>query len=257
MICPSCQTSNRDGAKRCRNCGQVLPGAPQHFVPGQPLPPIPPQPIPAYPPQSLQAGTPAPGVPPLPPPPAKASLLGNVTKKQAGLGCLLLLVGFVFGIFGTIVVWSVSGASATPTPATAEKPETGFRPPTFKVSATDGKEVEFPQVLEGKAGVLAFWATDSGNDEQMNKLQALASDKLSVFAVNSKDSQATARKYAEGKGWNKITVLLDGDEAAKEAYQVTEVPTYFLIDKEGKIADKLGNLKAEELEGKVNDELLK
>lgn len=81
MTCPNCGLNNPDNAKFCGNCGTTL-------TPGAPGPS--PQP-PAYqPPPPYQAPY-QPGPYPAAPPPQ-----GNTAMKNVALGCLIVILIFLF-----------------------------------------------------------------------------------------------------------------------------------------------------------------
>ena len=112
-------------------------------------------------------------------------------------------------------------------------------------------------LIAAKPAVLVFWATDAQNDEEMGALQKAAVEKgIDAVAVDSKDNAVAARQYFEGKGWNRIMLLMDTEQRVKVLYDVSAAPVYFLIRKDGVIHDKLGITLKPDLERKL-DELIR
>jgi len=279
MNCPSCNTPNREGAKRCRNCGSVLsqsaapPYAPQ---PQQPLPPPHPQPAPQYQPQPPQAQQPL--------PPAQAAKRGGKAMpwRTIGIGCLLLFIGFLFGIAALLLVQAVnpSGATASPTvtavataltPAAATvttpvvaaptatptpaRPDKGAKAPTFTLKDTTGADKELNGLINGKFAVLVFWATGVPMTDTLPALKKFVDDNHGVvIGINSDDAVGKINKYVTDNGLSKFTMLLDGDGKIKEQYKITETPTYLLIGKDGTITERLGAAaKRDVLEAKLGE----
>lgn len=263
IACPNCRTENRDSAKRCKNCGAILP-QPQ-VAPPAAAPAYSPQP--AYPPQSFGQ--------PMPPPQAlapKRSALASIPWASVGIGCLLLLIGFLLGVASLLVFNTVTGSGPAPTltPTLTATPTAGSTPaavaPTPAPTRPGSKYIDVtlkniddqPQTLSAlianKFAVVVFWTSDAKNDDAMTFLQNTVSDKPDKFvaiAINPKENRGIVKSYQQDKHLDKIAMLID-EGVAKTAYGVTNLPTYVLIGKDGVIADRLENASVQDLQNKVN-----
>lgn len=278
MVCPYCQNQNRDGARFCAKCRQPLssmqmPAQPQ--TPASP-PPAPPSPSPNIPP-----------VPPLPQPvvaspqpnatPARRDLLPASQWKSIGIGCGIFVLGMVCGMFalgGGYWGYSMLNGTSTPTatvspsasatrPSGAGVPRSGVaegaKPPAFTLKDLNGQDKAFLDMVKDKNAVLVFWKREQPRyDEMMATLQNYISKGLAVVAVTPRDDVTALKRYVlEEKKWDKITVLVNGEQTAR-LYNVSDYPTYFLFGKTGKIAKRLGaETKRDELDRELNDLLSK
>ena len=91
----------------------------------------------------------------------------------------------------------------------------------------------------GKVVLLDFWATWCGPCRmQMPKVDMLSREfrnkGLVVFAINEGESVAAANAYLKKNRYTTMA-LLDGDQAVGRSYQVTGIPTLFVIDRRGTI----------------------
>jgi len=266
IVCPNpnCRAENRDGARRCKNCGTPLP---QQAMPPMGTPPYPQQPQQPVYPQPIYG-------PPIPPPrpmPAKPSLMNRVHWQSVGIGCLLLLVGFLLGIATLGLAQTVTSSptqtptiapvpSGTPaagapmTPSVPPRPDKGAKPPAVTLKNVDDQNQDVTALIANKFAVIVFWTTDAKNEDALALLQKTASEKSDRFvaiAINPRDNRGTVRTYLQDKRLDKITMLLD-EGAAKYAYAVTNLPTYFLIGKDGVITERLENVSKPDLENKIN-----
>ncbi len=108
----------------------------------------------------------------------------------------------------------------------------------FKLSDPTGKEVTLAS-LKGRVVLLDFWATWCGPCKQampsIQKLHEKYKDKpVTIIGVNCwEKSDKLAIDYMAKKDFT-YTLLLKGDDLAK-AYGVSGIPTFILIDTEGKV----------------------
>jgi thiol-disulfide isomerase/thioredoxin len=114
---------------------------------------------------------------------------------------------------------------------------TGSDAPAWTLKDGSGAEVSLAS-LKGKVVVMDFWATWCGPCKAaMPHVQKLhdkyASKDVAVYGVNTWE-RADAKKYMSDKKFT-YGLLLKGDKVA-EQYKVKGIPTFYVIDKEGKIA---------------------
>ena len=115
----------------------------------------------------------------------------------------------------------------TPAPPIAAPPLDAARP--------------FPgwESFRGNFVIVDFWATWCGPCRmQMPKVDMLSREfrnkGLVVFAINEGESVAAANAYLKKNRYTTMA-LLDGDQAVGRSYQVTGIPTLFVIDRRGTI----------------------
>lgn len=110
--------------------------------------------------------------------------------------------------------------------------------PAFKLMDLENKELALAS-LKGRAVILFFWTTwcPSCQKEikQMNDKQAeLSKDAVALVTINVNEPAAKVKKFFENYP-HSFRVLLDIEGSVSQTYGVMGVPTYFLIDKKGRI----------------------
>lgn len=103
--------------------------------------------------------------------------------------------------------------------------------------------------FKGKPLILCFWASDS--DESLKSIEELSrfynqtkQGKFEIFAVSLDGSRAQWEETIRAKkmNWVNVSDLLGITSPISERYNLTgEFPVFYLIDKEGKIAQKSSN----------------
>ncbi|MFB6287064.1 MAG: TlpA family protein disulfide reductase [Candidatus Bipolaricaulia bacterium] len=151
----------------------------------------------------------------------------------------------VHGPEGTEASGSATKADSTvnSSNSSSQEPNTGPRvgqlAPDFAVKALDGEAVRLHQ-YRGRPVLMNVWATYCPFCEhEMPMLDALngAHDELLVLGLNVGEAQRTVRAFAERVGVT-YPLAIDRTGEVAEAYQVTNLPTTFLIDAEGVIVWK-------------------
>jgi thiol-disulfide isomerase/thioredoxin/outer membrane lipoprotein-sorting protein len=115
----------------------------------------------------------------------------------------------------------------------------GDAAPAFALKTPDGSEVSLAS-LKGKIVLLDFWATWCGPCKMampgVQKLHEKYKDKgVAVYGIDTFEPGAgeKAKKYMDSKNYT-YGLLYSGDDLAK-AYGISGIPTFVLIDKDGKI----------------------
>lgn len=129
--------------------------------------------------------------------------------------------------------------------------------PDFSAKTPDGKVVSLKESL-GKVTIIDFWASWCGpcraeNPNVVALYNEFHSKGLNIIGV-SLDDNADAWKKAIEKDkltWTHVSNLQKWKEPIALTYHVEEIPTTFLLDKEGNIVAK--NLHGEELRAKVKE----
>ncbi|HKQ49221.1 MAG TPA: redoxin domain-containing protein [Phycisphaerae bacterium] len=136
----------------------------------------------------------------------------------------------------------------------------GSAAPDWELKTAEGETVSLTE-QKGKVVVLAFWATHSGPSKlSMPGIQKLhdefKSKPVLVWGVNCWESRDPVQ-YMKKKGYT-FGLLMDGDKVA-DKYRLNNLPAFYVIDGEGKIAyGSLGFLKDKDKElAKAVEEALK
>lgn len=118
-----------------------------------------------------------------------------------------------------------------------EQLKPGTPAPDFELESLDGKTVKLSE-LKGKPVFLDFWATWCGPCRRaLPHTQAFFEkykDRAHIFAVNLRESKEKVREFMERYDYS-FPVLMDTKGAVAEAYQVSGIPHFVVIDAEGKI----------------------
>lgn len=143
--------------------------------------------------------------------------------------CLIVLAFTILGEGGK--VYSVETA-----------PEAGKYAPAFDLKDMNGKKVSLSE-FKGKVVLVNFWATTcdpcKAEMPSMNNLYKTFRDHdFTVLAISIDSSEKAVKSFISEKGIL-FPVLLDKDkEVYFDDYAVIGLPTSFLIDRNGVIAEK-------------------
>ncbi len=110
--------------------------------------------------------------------------------------------------------------------------------PNFVLQSVDGERIELNE-LKGKGVFLNFWGTWCGPCKQefpymANQYEVFKDRGVEIVAVNVGESNIAVKKFMESYGVN-FPVAMDKDRQVTEAYDITPLPTTFLINPEGKV----------------------
>lgn len=113
--------------------------------------------------------------------------------------------------------------------------------PNFTLTDTEGNSVTLSD-LKGKVVFLDFWATwcppcreSLPHTQSLSQHEKAKAGDLVVLAVNAREDAEKVKQFMQEKGFT-FRVLLDKDGAVMDMYKVQGIPTFVLIDREGKVA---------------------
>ncbi len=122
--------------------------------------------------------------------------------------------------------------------AKQDRVKEGSIAPNFVLQSVDGDRIELKD-LKGKGVFLNFWGTWCGPCKQefpymANQYEVFKDRGVEIVAVNVAESKIAVKNFMESYGVN-FPVALDKDRQVTEAYDITPLPTTFLINPEGKV----------------------
>ncbi|MGG4210585.1 thiol-disulfide oxidoreductase ResA [Bacillus sp. FSL K6-1000] len=122
--------------------------------------------------------------------------------------------------------------------AKQDRVKEGSIAPNFVLQSVDGDRIELKD-LKGKGVFLNFWGTWCGPCKQefpymANQYEVFKDRGVEIVAVNVAESKIAVKNFMEFYGVN-FPVAMDKDRQVTEAYDITPLPTTFLINPEGKV----------------------
>ena len=145
---------------------------------------------------------------------------------------------FVFLLlFGGGWVWVNRVPEAITVSKDTPHPAVGYPAPEFRLKSLNDENFALSD-LRGKPVVLNFWATWCGPCR--NEMPALqkAAEKLdgevAIIGVDQGESAETVRQFVDEFGVS-FQILLDANQDAANAFDVTLMPTTYFIDAQGVI----------------------
>ena len=155
--------------------------------------------------------------------------------KQILFLCLAFVLLFTVGC---------SGGEREPSAANRAPSEVqidvGAAAPVFTLGGMGGTEAKVTPG-DGKVYVINFWATWCPPCRKelpdIEKFAESHKERVSFYAVNIEEPEEKVTGFLKENGYE-LPVLFDKDGRATMAYQVSAVPTTFVIDASGKIAAK-------------------
>jgi peroxiredoxin len=175
-------------------------------------------------------------------------------KRILPIAVLIALI--VWGIFDVVHKNNINNASKayTNTNVTAKANDNGTieeglqignLAPDFELTTLDGKKVKLSD-YRGKKVVLNFWATwcppCKAEIPDLEKFYSDFKDRdiviLGVDLTQSEKSQESVSMFAGNYGIT-YPILLDKEGTANETYQVSAIPTSYIIDTKGVIVNKV------------------
>jgi peroxiredoxin len=115
----------------------------------------------------------------------------------------------------------------------------GYPPPNFKLVDQKG-EIRSLEDFRGKYVYLNFCTTQNyaciSEFDQLKKLYEKHSDKLEIVTILGDDSFKEAQRFIKGKQLSWTFLHYSNQPGILKDYDIRAFPTYFLIDREGKLA---------------------
>ena len=151
-----------------------------------------------------------------------------------------LLLGAVLASVLVIAAFLATGLGRDP--AAAASPLVGREAPDFRLEGLDGPAVEL-STLRGQVVVVNFWASWCAECRiEQPALDAtwerFRDSGVVVVGVNFQDQSADARQYLAETGSSYPTVR-DSDSTTSLAYGLRGVPETFLVDRSGRVVDRI------------------
>jgi peroxiredoxin len=157
---------------------------------------------------------------------------------------LLVVAAVIIGVsFCCIFVSGQKSLSATPAPR-AQGPQVGSLAPDFTLTTMRGKSVSLAQ-FRGKVVMLNFWATwcppCRAEMPSIEKLYRRMKQKgnFVLLAVNVESHARNSIKDFTRQIPLEFPILLDQDHRVSSLYEVSGIPTTFLINPKGVIVKKV------------------
>nr|WP_272914949.1 thiol-disulfide oxidoreductase ResA [Sediminibacillus terrae] len=118
----------------------------------------------------------------------------------------------------------------------------GDMAPDFALKTLSGETVQLSD-YRGQGVFLNFWATYCKPcEEEMpyieSQYQKFKDEGVKVLAVDVGENDVTVSAFVERKGMT-FPVLMDSREELLDAYGIGPIPVTFLIDKNGKVVDRI------------------
>jgi peroxiredoxin len=136
-----------------------------------------------------------------------------------------------------------------------ERVAVGDEAPDFVLVDLNGKTYQLSD-YRGKGVFLNFWGTYCKPCEKempyMNNLyKEYKNQGVEIIAVNVGESKLAVEKFAE-KYQLDFPIVIDKDNQVLEAYDISPIPTTFLINKDGKIVEIItGTMTEQDIKNKL------
>jgi peroxiredoxin len=156
-------------------------------------------------------------------------MLARHTLRWLAAACLSV------GALGAGACAPKGGASAGAALPEAPHPLRGAPAPEFNLSASDGAPAS-PAAYAGKVVLLDFWATwcqpCKASFPEYQALLARYGERVVVVGISEDDEQDGIARFAEETG-ARFPLAWDADKSVAQRYQISGMPTLFIIDPSG------------------------
>lgn len=153
-------------------------------------------------------------------------------KPKMYLGVLLIIVTVIMVFTGSKLMAAGNDAA----------PAIGHLAPDFTLTNLNGKNIQLKEITgQNKVTLVNFWATwcppCRGEIPELVKLyQKYGSQKMALLAVNLQEDPGQVKAFAADKRMS-FPILIDNKGQVANKYQVTGIPTTFIVDRQGYIRD--------------------
>lgn len=111
--------------------------------------------------------------------------------------------------------------------------------PDVTYTTLEEKDVVLAEYVKDHKAIIFFWATWCPHCrkelEQMNKnLDTFNEQQLKLVVVDLGENAQTVKRFSEKKSL-KMEMFLDQDSVSEEKFDLMGVPTFFFVNKEGKV----------------------
>jgi cytochrome c biogenesis protein CcmG/thiol:disulfide interchange protein DsbE len=173
--------------------------------------------------------------------------------RRIGLRRIVLLATVVAAVLAVVILLATGLGRDPSAPAS---PLVGRAAPGFTLAQLDGPQFTL-STLRGQVVVINFWASWCAecHTEQSalnGTWQQFRDSGVVVVGVNFQDTSTDARDYVRTAGVS-YPVVEDSDSRAALAYGVRGIPETFIVDRSGRIVDRvIGPVDAAKLAGQIN-----
>ena len=125
--------------------------------------------------------------------------------------------------------------------AAADTLKAGMASPDFRYRDVNGKVVSLKD-LKGKYVYIDIWATWCGpcclEIPHLKELeQKMHGKKIAFVSISVDENRKAWQKFVKEKGMGGIQLNAEGNEKFMQAYGISGIPRFILLDKKGKIID--------------------
>jgi peroxiredoxin len=153
---------------------------------------------------------------------------------RGGLSRWLAAAGRAAALGGACAPKGGAGGGAAPLPAT-DHPLSGAPAPDFNLTARGGTRASLSGYA-GKVVLVDFWATwcepCRSSFPQYQALLGRYADRVVVLGISEDDEDHGIDRFAQETGAS-FPLLWDGDKSVAQSYQISGMPTLFIIDQSG------------------------
>jgi peroxiredoxin len=160
---------------------------------------------------------------------------GEAAKSRGGRSLVLLVI--LFFLLGC----EQTRSKQAPQKSIPEGPRVGFRAPGFSGSTLDGRSLSLAD-YRGKVVMINFWATwcipcRVEMPSMENLYEKYGERGFEILAVSGGESRSVVQPFIENLKLS-FPILLDEQFEVHEKYEVSAIPSTYLVDKSGVITHR-------------------
>ena len=139
-----------------------------------------------------------------------------------------------------LMLFSCGGKPAQEPPRSSSRAKPGIPAPGFTLQSIEGKSVNLED-FRGKVVLLDFWATWCGPCRMTTPILKKLNEKLkgrdfAILSISVDETRSDVPPFIKKE--NIPYTILYADDAVQMNYRIRAIPTFFLIDKKGMVAEK-------------------